>query len=139
MEKPIDFANLPLYYGHMELYIVPLLEREPQRHRNNLRLPHRDTVRVVGVESKGSHKPSKSGAVPEPATKNPNRNRKADNMEIVRKQSGTKDTLKVTPKYWLFSVRPLDNHNGAKGTQNKPHFHINLWKLFKKSKGGNNG
>ena len=101
--------------------------------------PSRDTVRVVGVESKGSHKPSKSGAVPEPATENPNRNRKADNMEIVRKQSGTKDTLKVTPKYWLFSVRPLDNHNGAKGTQNKPHFHINLWKLFKKSKGGNNG
>ena len=51
MEKPIDFANLPLYYGHMELYIVPLLQREPQYPRNNLRLPHRDTVRDSAVVS----------------------------------------------------------------------------------------
>ncbi len=57
-------------------------------------------------------------------------------MDIVRKKSGTKDTLKVTPKYWLFSCRKLDNDNGAKGTQNKPHFHINLWKLFNKKKDG---
>ena len=96
-------------------------------------------MRVVGVESKGSHKPSKSGAVPEPATKNPNRNRKADNMDIKIKQSGTKVTMKVTPKYPLESVRLLDNARSEKGTNNKPHFHINLWKLFKKSKGGNNG
>ncbi len=51
------------------------------------------------------------------------------------KISGTKATLKVTPKYPLESVRKLDNGHGEKGTDNKPHFHINIFKLlFKRGK-----
>jgi hypothetical protein len=44
--------------------------------------------------------------------------------------SGTKKDLKVTPKYPLESVRILDNRNGERGTQNKPHAHVKPPKWF---------
>ena len=60
--------------------------------------------------------------------------------KIEVKQSGTKVTMKVTPKYPLESVRLLDNAHSEKGTNNKPHFHINISKLWNRiMKGGNNG
>jgi len=60
-------------------------------------------------------------------------------MDFEVKKSGTKVTAKITPKFPLFSCRRLDNADGKKGADNKPHFHINLWKLFNKKKDGNNG
>ena len=56
--------------------------------------------------------------------------------KIEWKKSGTKTTLKVTPKYPLESVRPLDNMDGKQGSKNPPHFHINISKFFQRMKGG---
>lgn len=54
-----------------------------------------------------------------------------DGVEL--KKSGTNNTIKITPRYWMFSCRVLENMNGEKGTHNKPHAHIKpsfLRKLF---------
>ena len=60
--------------------------------------------------------------------------------KIEWKKSGTKTTLKVTPKYPLESVRPLDNMDGKQGSKNAPHYHINIGKIINRIlKGGNNG
>jgi hypothetical protein len=44
--------------------------------------------------------------------------------------SGTKQDIKVTPKYPFESIRQLDNKNGERGTQNKPHAHVKPPKHF---------
>ena len=54
--------------------------------------------------------------------------------KVEIKQSGTKVTAKITPKYPLESVRKLDNLDGRQGTKNPPHAHINIWKLLRGKK-----
>ena len=55
--------------------------------------------------------------------------------KIEVKTSGTKVTVKATPKYPLeANARPLDNADGKQGSKNAPHFHINIFKIIKRSK-----
>lgn len=43
---------------------------------------------------------------------------------VVINISGTRADLQITPRYPLESVRVLDNTDGSKGTNNKPHAHV---------------
>ena len=51
-------------------------------------------------------------------------------MTTEIKISGTKATVKVTPKNTWDTVRKLDYSHGEKGTENKPHSHVKLPKSF---------